>query len=264
MRSVIGPKSVIERSTRSTMTDGEMSGSSSPRRARRSYSSTARNASTRTSSRSPSGRSWRRSIRANTSRRIPSYASTVTAPPPSDARSTRDEPRLVRRTRRSARPERAARGTARCASAATPVVNGPRGTSCPVHAARSTRRSVGTNVRLAGVNVREISWVSSARWYRSVGARFNTRCTRASAGGSAATHPSRRATPTGLAAPTPTSTPASAITARAISIPGTPETSTSTCDRIRPRAPRTSSTSRDRICAAAARLGSPHNTSKAG
>ena len=77
MRSVIGPKSVIDRSTRSTMTDGDTSGSSSPSRARRSYSSTARCTSTRTSSRSPSGRSCRRSIRARTSRRIPSYASTV-------------------------------------------------------------------------------------------------------------------------------------------------------------------------------------------
>ena len=61
-RSVSGPRSVIERSTRSAIAPGATSGSPSPSRARRWYSSTARSTSSRTSSRSPSGRSRRRSI----------------------------------------------------------------------------------------------------------------------------------------------------------------------------------------------------------
>ena len=133
MRSVSGPKSMMERSTRSAMTVGESKGSSSPSRATRSYSSTARYVSERTSSRSPSGRSWRRAIRARTSRRISSYASTGTG----------YAARRARRDRRAARRGRASRGTAVCASTAMLVLKGPCPTTSPDHAARSTRRSCG-------------------------------------------------------------------------------------------------------------------------
>ena len=174
-RSVSGPKSVIERSTRSAIDRRRStSGSSSPSRATRWYSSTARRprpgprrgrlraaagaARSARARRAGSRRTRRRSLR----HRRPARATRTARPV--GARATRGR---SGRTRNGEVRERGDAGRER-----------PAWDELAVHAARSTRRSVGTNVRLAGVNVREISPVISARRYRSVGARFTTRCTR--------------------------------------------------------------------------------------
>ena len=95
-RSVNGPKSVTERSTRLTIVAGSPSGNSSPARARRWKSSTARSTSTRTSASSRSGCSRRRSMPASASRRISSYASVRAVTMPAPAPRSRRRPRRER------------------------------------------------------------------------------------------------------------------------------------------------------------------------